>query len=199
MRHFKSHGIVALLILALLSNGVLQAGAQGEEHEHDPFEGVTIEALGGGEPKNTPGQTLALLRITMEPGAAIDAHGHPGPVTLHVESGVFGTEFIEGSGVITRAADAGTPAPTEEAATGQQLTSTLATRSSTRTRGTRWSTRAMSRWCCSSRRFSATRNRGLCSSFRHESEGGMRISRVPPARRLDYRASPSSRKVSQCR
>ena len=122
MRHFKSHGIVALLILALLSNGVLQAGAQGEEHEHDPFEGVTIEALGGGEPKNTPGQTLALLRITMEPGAAIDAHGHPGPVTLHVESGVFGTEFIEGSGVITRAADAGTPALTEEAATGQQLT-----------------------------------------------------------------------------
>lgn len=61
---------------------------------------------------------LVLLRITMEPGASIDAHGHPGAVTLHVESGVFGTGFVEGSGIVTRAADAGTPAPTEETAPG---------------------------------------------------------------------------------
>lgn len=122
MRPLRSRAIVALLALPLFLVGALQASAQGDEHEHDPFAGVTIEALGGGEPGNTPGQTLALLRITMEPGASIDAHGHPGAVTLHVESGVFGTEFVEGNGVITRAADAGTPAPTEEAATGQELT-----------------------------------------------------------------------------
>ena len=122
MRSFRSHTIVAVLSLALFLTAALHVGAQGDGHEHDPFAGVTIEALGGGEPGDTPGQTLALLRITMEPGASIDAHGHPGAVTLHVESGVFSTEFVEGSGVITRAADAGTPAPTEEAATGQGLT-----------------------------------------------------------------------------
>ncbi len=121
MPQLRSHGVVALLTLPLFLAGTLQAGAQGDEHEHDPFEGVTIEALGGGEPENTPGQALALLRITMEPDASIDAHGHPGAVTLHVESGVFGTEFVEGSGVITRATDAGTPAPIEEATTGQEL------------------------------------------------------------------------------
>lgn len=122
MRQVRSRGVVALLILALLPIGTLQAGAQGDEHEHDPFEGVTIEMLGGGEPENTPGQTLALLRIIMDPGASIDAHGHPGAVTLHVESGVFGTAFVEGGGVITRVADAGTPGLTEEAATGPDLT-----------------------------------------------------------------------------
>lgn len=122
MRPRRSHALGALLTFTLLLSAALQAGAQGDEHEHDPFAGVTIEALGGGEPGTTPGQTLALLRITMEPGASIDAHGHPGAVTLHVESGVFGTEFVEGSGVVTRSADAGTPAPTEEAATGQELT-----------------------------------------------------------------------------
>ena len=38
----------------------------------------------------------------MEPGASIQAHQHPGAVVVVVESGIFGTEFIEGEGTVIR-------------------------------------------------------------------------------------------------
>jgi len=71
----------------------------------DPFAGTTTEALGSFTPDNAEGQTLVFLRITMEPGARIDAHNHPGSVILVVNSGTFGTEFTQGEGLITRSGE----------------------------------------------------------------------------------------------
>lgn len=73
--------------------------------QDDQFQGVTIESLGSITPDNLPGHSLVLLRLTLEPGAQIAAHGHPGAVALFVESGIFGTEFTRGSGQITRASE----------------------------------------------------------------------------------------------
>jgi mannose-6-phosphate isomerase-like protein (cupin superfamily) len=90
--------------------------------QDDPLTGTTVESLGAIEPAIIEGWNLVALRITMEPGAEIAGHSHPGPVVLVVESGVFVTEFIHGSGTITRAAVDGTPAATETAETGVAVT-----------------------------------------------------------------------------
>jgi hypothetical protein len=87
----------------------------------DPLAGTTIETLSGGVPTATPEASLVLLRVTMAPGVIIPAHSHPGPVALYVESGLFGTEFIEGSGTVQPAAVDGTPVPAVEMAAGDDV------------------------------------------------------------------------------
>jgi quercetin dioxygenase-like cupin family protein len=73
--------------------------------QDDPFAGTTTETLGSTIPDTAEGQALVFLRITMEPGARIDAHNHPGSVILVVDSGTFGTEFTQGEGQITRSGE----------------------------------------------------------------------------------------------
>ena len=73
----------------------------------DPMAGVTTEALGSLPSAGAPGYTLVFLRITMQPGASIPAHSHPGDVVVVVQSGKFGTSFVRGQGTVTRAANAG--------------------------------------------------------------------------------------------
>lgn len=65
--------------------------------------GTTVEALGSFAPSAASDKALVLLRITMEPGASIPFHQHPGAVVVTVASGTFGTEFQEGEGTLTRA------------------------------------------------------------------------------------------------
>ena len=105
--------LCVLVLAAVLFNPALSQEAD------DPFAGVTIETLGSIAPDDMPGQALVLLRLTLEPGASIAAHGHPGVVVLFVESGTFGTEFTRGEGTITRAAQAGEPT-TEQAGMGAE-------------------------------------------------------------------------------
>lgn len=84
---------------------MLAPGARVAAQTHDdPLAGTSIEALSGGTSANTGERMLHLMRITMKPGTVIPAHQHPGPVALSVERGTFGTEFIAGSGQVTRAA-----------------------------------------------------------------------------------------------
>ncbi len=89
-----------------------------------PLEGVTFELLDAGEPSAARGQTLAFVRMIIEPGGFISAHGHPGAQIWYVESGSFSTAMLEGSLRVTRAVDDGTPAPTEELASGDDATLT---------------------------------------------------------------------------
>jgi mannose-6-phosphate isomerase-like protein (cupin superfamily) len=79
----------------------------------DPMAGVTTEALGSLPSAGAPGYTLVFLRITMQPGANIPAHSHPGDVAVVVQSGRFGTSFVRGQGTITRATT-GMAAPAAE-------------------------------------------------------------------------------------
>lgn len=117
IRHMRVVGMMVVLFGALSFSMVQQAVAQ-----DDPLAGTTVEALGAIEPVIIEGWNLVFLRITMEPGAEIATHSHPGPVVLVVQSGVFVTEFIHGSGTISRAAVEGTPAATETAEIGVEVT-----------------------------------------------------------------------------
>jgi mannose-6-phosphate isomerase-like protein (cupin superfamily) len=110
---------VAMMLLAGLAS---TTGATLAAQEEDPLAGTTVEMLGAIEPAVIEGWNLVTLRITMAPGAEISGHSHPGPVVLVVESGVFVTEFVHGSDTITRAAVDGTPAATETAETGVEMT-----------------------------------------------------------------------------
>ncbi|MGH2560399.1 MAG: cupin domain-containing protein [Thermomicrobiales bacterium] len=110
--------VAAMAMVALVGSAVtiradVQEGA-------DPLAGTTVEALGGGPSTLAADYNLVMLRITMEPGANIPAHSHPGEVVLFVESGTFGTAFVEGTGVITRATPPGTPAATEPVTAGPE-------------------------------------------------------------------------------
>ena len=89
-----------------------------------PLQGVAFEVLGSGEPTAAPGQTLAFVRMTIEPGGFIGAHGHPGAQIWYVESGAFSTTMLEGTMRVTRAAEGGTPGPTEQLAAGDEATLT---------------------------------------------------------------------------
>lgn len=70
----------------------------------DPMAGVSTEVLGSLPSAAAPGYTELFLRITMQPGASIPAHSHPGDVVVVVQSGQFGTSFVRGQGTVTRAA-----------------------------------------------------------------------------------------------
>jgi len=115
---------------ALASAGVLALGAtlarsphQALSHQEgsDPLTGTTIETLSGGEPEIATGNSLVLLRVTMEPGVVIPPHSHPGPVALYVEQGLFGTEFFEGKGTVQPAPVDGTPVAAIDMAPGDDV------------------------------------------------------------------------------
>jgi quercetin dioxygenase-like cupin family protein len=104
-----------LLIAAVLLMGLLTMPALGANAQADPLAGVTVEGLGAVQPSVAPGETLQLLRLTLDPGVTISMHHHPGPVIISVISGQFTTSFAQSSAVVTRAgasADA-TPEPVD--------------------------------------------------------------------------------------
>lgn len=109
-----------LMLSALFAAGPRTIGAHEAIQGDDPLAGVTIETLSSGAVTEPAGHTLLLMRMTMEPGAAIPPHRHPGPVAVTIESGTFGTRFVEGEGQLTRAAAEGTPAATEAMTAGNE-------------------------------------------------------------------------------
>ncbi len=80
--------------------------------------GVGGGAVGSGEPAFAPGQLLSLRRGIFEPGGIVPLHHHPGALVIYVESGALTYTVFEGEALVTRAADAGTPAPTERLGPG---------------------------------------------------------------------------------
>ena len=91
--------LIPALLTVLLTLSISSSFAQDAA---DPLAGTTPEMLGSISPSAADGQTLVFMRITMEPGASIPPHSHPGAVVLVVQSGLFGTEFVEGEGQIVR-------------------------------------------------------------------------------------------------
>jgi hypothetical protein len=101
--------LVVAAIAIMLGAGTFCASAQ----DPDPFAGTTIESLGSMSPSMLPDHTLNLVKLTMEPGASIAMHHHPGPVVISVVSGEFTTSLKVASGVISRAATDTAEASTE--------------------------------------------------------------------------------------
>ncbi len=88
----------------------------------NPLRGLTAETLCSGEVSLMPGTSLVLRRVTLQPGTVISPHSHPGPVALHVESGRFGTEFIEGHGTVAQTSQDGLWEVQREIAAGDDVT-----------------------------------------------------------------------------
>jgi hypothetical protein len=63
--------------------------------------GTTVETLGSA---SADGWTtaLVLVRLTLEPGAMIPDHTHPGTAVITVESGVLQTELVRGTAILSR-------------------------------------------------------------------------------------------------
>ncbi|HET9659895.1 MAG TPA: hypothetical protein VFP05_06160 [Thermomicrobiales bacterium] len=100
-----------LFIAAVLLMGLLAVPALHVDAQDNPLAGVTVEGLGAVQPAVAPGQTLQLLKLTLEPGTTISMHHHPGPVIISVASGVFTTSFAQSTAVITRAGAAAEATP----------------------------------------------------------------------------------------
>lgn len=119
-RSVRRFALFTLLVVTMVMGSSLTVRAHLQD-EADPLSGTTVESLGAMAPATAPGHALVFLRLTMEPGASIPAHSHPGGVVLVVESGSFGTMFVQGTGTITRATTAGTPAATEPTTSGTEM------------------------------------------------------------------------------
>lgn len=121
MRHTVA-SVRAACVLAMLC---LLAGAvavSADTASDDPLAGTAVQALGSFAPPEADGYNVVLLRLTLEPGAVIADHSHPGGVVLFVESGTFATTFTLGSATITRApAEAGGEATTEDATIDEEV------------------------------------------------------------------------------
>ena len=83
--------------------------------------GVTMQAMGGGQPASAPGLELTLRRTTLAPGGRLPAHSHPGALVIFVEAGAFGYTALGGTAQVTRAAVAGEPAPAEPMPVGAEV------------------------------------------------------------------------------
>ena len=117
--------VLALAGFVALGHFSSHAGAQDSTPaaaDAPPLGGVTFEILGGGEPVAAPGHTLAFVRMIIQPGGFISAHGHPGAQIWYVETGSFSTTVLEGTLAVTRAAAGGTPSPAEPLASGDETT-----------------------------------------------------------------------------
>jgi quercetin dioxygenase-like cupin family protein len=97
--------VVAIAAVVLLL-GVLPARlfAQSATPMASPaMQSVTVEMLGSGMPNNAPGLSLELQRVTLQPGAAVPNHVHPGAYVITVQSGQFGFTVVKGEVQFTKA------------------------------------------------------------------------------------------------
>ena len=97
---------VIAIAAAVLLLGVLPARlfAQSATPMASPaIQSVTVEMLGSGMPNNAPGLSLELQRVTLQPGAAVPNHVHPGAYVITVQSGQFGFTVVKGEVQFTKA------------------------------------------------------------------------------------------------
>jgi quercetin dioxygenase-like cupin family protein len=69
--------------------------------------GFVAEVFAGAPSAVAPGQTVYIARFTIQPGASIFPHGHPGTTVLSVDSGSFGWTLVQGTAHVVRGAGSG--------------------------------------------------------------------------------------------
>ena len=60
---------------------------------------IVREELGSTEPKNAPGETLYMTRVTFEPGYRIPTHTHAGVQMAYIEKGTLTYTVVRGGSV----------------------------------------------------------------------------------------------------
>ncbi len=125
-RHYRPTAIIALIALLFATfavftsspGGVPNATAQEATPSPvaSPVSDATVTTLmeRAISPLPTSPLTVRLLRITLEPGAAVPLHTHPGPEFDYVESGTLTVE-VDGEAPIVRASGEEEDAPQGEA------------------------------------------------------------------------------------
>jgi quercetin dioxygenase-like cupin family protein len=69
--------------------------------------GASIDFFVGVPSEQAPGQTVYLIRFTLQPGVEIPAHSHPGTTILAIESGNLSWTLLRGTGHILHSAENG--------------------------------------------------------------------------------------------
>jgi hypothetical protein len=116
--------IALVLSVVMVVSTIILWGTQSAAQDATPAPGpvgVTVELLGSGETSIAPGHELSLRRITIEPGGGIPPHTHPGALVIYLESGTWSYTALDGTARLTRAAQNGTPSPTEEMPIGEEV------------------------------------------------------------------------------
>jgi quercetin dioxygenase-like cupin family protein len=107
--HKKSVAMFLSLLFILPTVGIERLVAQ----EATPIPSQSIEYFVAIPSAQTPGQTVYLVRFTLQPGAEIEAHSHPGTTILAVEQGALGYTLLEGTAHVIRSAGTAETAKTE--------------------------------------------------------------------------------------
>jgi quercetin dioxygenase-like cupin family protein len=103
MKSSSLAAVALLLLLGLLAHPTTGTTSATMAVAPDPLAGITVEPMGTVQPAAAPGQTLQMLKLTMEPNSTIDLHHHPGAVVISVVSGQFTTSFADSSAMLSRA------------------------------------------------------------------------------------------------
>lgn len=117
MRRRYGAVVLAIGLLALVGGGAWSL-AQTETTPPAANQGITPEILGITQPSNSPGQELALRRVTIAPGGTLAPHTHPGDQLIWLESGTLRLVVVDGEVPIQRAPTNGTPGPNEVISSG---------------------------------------------------------------------------------
>ncbi len=112
--------ILVLIVVGSIAVGRFTVSAQQGTPAAAPIVGVTASLLGAGQPDAAPGHELALRRLVFEPGGSVANHEHPGALVLYIESGALTYAVVEGAVEVQRAAQGGTPGPTEQLGSGDE-------------------------------------------------------------------------------
>jgi quercetin dioxygenase-like cupin family protein len=73
----------------------------------DVAPGVTAEVFAAAPSARAEGQTVYLARFTLQPGAEVFPHTHPGTEVLGVDSGTLGWTLVKGTAHVVRGAGVG--------------------------------------------------------------------------------------------
>ncbi|CAN5854644.1 hypothetical protein BH24CHL4_BH24CHL4_13640 [soil metagenome] len=100
VRRHVGKAIAGLAVAALLISPAADATAKQESI----VSGAWMETLGAATDADSK-SSMVQVRLTLEPGARLRGHDHPGSAIITVESGVLETELIRGTGAVHRGAD----------------------------------------------------------------------------------------------
>jgi quercetin dioxygenase-like cupin family protein len=117
--------VVATLLLALLVSAMVRESAAGSSPASSTtpsagLPGVTSKVLAHASPLAAPDKELSAVRVTIQPGASIPAHEHPGTQVAAILSGSLTYTVLTGEIPVTRGAT-GTPSPAEVVRAGQTV------------------------------------------------------------------------------
>lgn len=93
---------LTIILLTLLLLGITATAASGlKRSDQEPIPGLAAEVLASGPVTDQPGKMLLQLKVTLEPGASVPPHIHPGDLIFSLESGAIEYTTLDGDVDVT--------------------------------------------------------------------------------------------------